>query len=134
MDSKRKPKFKKSSLGLFGLIIICIGIVLIGKDYFLDKKQMTFIKMNVKLFESETPKVATAEEYDYPITPTTSSENIYDGKAGVNLGFIDRLVLGLKEGNLRLAFSRNNTADTKIINNRNRYGSNQNKNRRCGGD
>ena len=68
-----------------------------------------------------TIKVNTSfgKEYDYPITPTTSSENIYDGKAGVNLGFIDRLVLGLKEGNLRLAFSRNNTADTKIINNRN---------------
>lgn len=68
-----------------------------------------------------TIKVNTSfgKEYDYPITATTSSENVYDGKAGVTVGFIDRLVLGIKEGNLRLALSRNNTADTKIINNRN---------------
>ncbi|MCR5185754.1 MAG: UPF0182 family protein [Clostridia bacterium] len=68
-----------------------------------------------------TIKVNTSfgKEYDYPITATTSSENVYDGEAGVTVGFIDRLVLGIKEGNPRLALSRNNTADTKIINNRN---------------
>ncbi|MBQ9318187.1 MAG: sortase [Bacilli bacterium] len=64
MAYRRKKQIKKSSLGLFGLIIICFGIVLISKDYFLDKKEMAFIKMNVKLFESETPIVANADDYN----------------------------------------------------------------------
>ena len=70
---------------------------------------------------NSTIKVNTSfgKEYDYPITPTINSENTYDGNAGLQLGFIDRLVVGIAEGNLRLAFSRDNTEDTRIINKRN---------------
>lgn len=59
------------------------------------------------------------KEYDYPLTPTTNSENTYDGEAGLHLGLLDRVVLGISEGNFRLALSSDNTEDTKIINNRN---------------
>lgn len=59
------------------------------------------------------------EEYDYPLTSTTNSYNTYEGKAGLNLNFIDRLILGIKEGNLKLAFSGNTTGDSSIITNRN---------------
>lgn len=59
------------------------------------------------------------KEYDYPITATTNEENVYDGKSGLSLGFIDRLVLGISQKNLKLAFSSNITEDTKIITNRN---------------
>ena len=58
-------------------------------------------------------------EYDYPISATKAEENVYDGQAGLKLGFIDRFVLGVSEGNLRLAFSKDNTEDTKVINYRN---------------
>lgn len=59
------------------------------------------------------------KEYDYPITGTKYEENVYDGKAGLNLNFWDRLVLGFANKNLKLAFSSNITDDTKIITNRN---------------
>lgn len=58
-------------------------------------------------------------EYDFPLTSTTNSYNTYDGKAGINLNFLDRLVLGVKEGNIKLAFSRNITEDSNIIIKRN---------------
>lgn len=59
------------------------------------------------------------KEYDYPITASTYNENVYDGKAGINLGFLDRLVLGISEKNYRLAFSSYITDDTKVISKRN---------------
>lgn len=59
------------------------------------------------------------KEYDYPITATTNEENVYSGKAGLSLNFWDRLVLGISDKNLKLAFSSNITDDTKIITNRN---------------
>ena len=59
------------------------------------------------------------KEYDYPITASTYEENVYDGKAGIKLGFLDRLVLGISEKNYKLAFSSNITEDTRIISKRN---------------
>ena len=58
-------------------------------------------------------------EYDYPISSTKSSYNTYKGEAGVTLGFFDRLVLGIKEGNIKLAFSKNISNDSNIIIKRN---------------
>ena len=58
-------------------------------------------------------------EYDYPLTSTTNSYNTYTGKAGLTLNFIDRLILGIKEGNLKLAFSEDTTENSSIITNRN---------------
>ena len=59
------------------------------------------------------------KEYDYPITPTTYEENVYNGEAGLNLNFLDRLVLAINEKNLKLAFSSDINENTKIITNRN---------------
>ena len=59
------------------------------------------------------------EEFDYPLTSTTSSTNVYNGLAGLKLNFIDRFVLGVKERNLGIAFSGNTTKDSKIITTRN---------------
>lgn len=58
-------------------------------------------------------------EYDYPLTSTTNSYNTYNGKAGLTLNFLDRLILGIKEGNLKLAFSEGTTGDSSIITSRN---------------
>lgn len=61
-------------------------------------------------------------EFDYPITESTKAENAtnnYDGEAGLNLNFLDRFVLGVKEKDLKLAFSGNVDKDSKILINRN---------------
>lgn len=61
-------------------------------------------------------------EFDYPITNSKTAENAsntYDGEAGLKLNFLDRLILAIKEGNLKLAFSTNITKDSKILTNRN---------------
>lgn len=59
------------------------------------------------------------EEFDYPTSSTTNAENVYDGDAGLNLNFVDRFILGVKEGDLNLAFSANINNDSKILINRN---------------
>ena len=58
-------------------------------------------------------------EFDYPISTTENAENVYDGDAGLSLSFIDRFILGIKEGDLNLAFSANVNSDSKILTNRN---------------
>lgn len=72
--------------------------------------------------ETNDPIITNAknkEEYDYPLTSTTSSTNEYNGKAGLKLNFLDRMILGIKEGNLGIAFSGNVTKDSKVITTRN---------------
>ena len=59
------------------------------------------------------------KEYDYPITATKNEEYVYEGNAGLKLGFVDRLILALDQKNYKLAFSSNITDDTKIMSNRN---------------
>lgn len=59
------------------------------------------------------------KEYDY--TDNEGNENVYTymGKAGLDLSFGDRLVLALKEGDLKLALSTTVTNESKILINRN---------------
>ena len=59
------------------------------------------------------------KEFDYPASSTTNAENVYDGEAGLSLNFIDRFILGIKEGDLNLAFSANVNSNSKILTNRN---------------
>ena len=62
------------------------------------------------------------KEFDYPMLDSslaTNAENNYTGKAGLSLKFIDRLILAIKEGNAKLAFSSNITQNSKILTNRN---------------
>lgn len=62
------------------------------------------------------------KEFDYPVLDSSSAENEenqYNGKSGLNLGFIDRIIISIKEGDLKLAFSGNVTKESKILINRN---------------
>lgn len=62
------------------------------------------------------------KEFDYPILDSSSAdnaENTYTGEAGLKLNFIDRIILAIKEGDLKLAFSGNITSTSKILTNRN---------------
>ena len=58
-------------------------------------------------------------EFDYPKSETETAQNTYDGEAGLKTSFIDRLILGIKEKNLNIAFSSSVTNDSKILMNRN---------------
>ena len=83
---------------------------------------MAFIKMNVKLFESETPKVATAEEYDYPVDepqvddPGQTSEQPKQNEVQINYNYIG--ILEIPKVNLKQGFldinSRYNNVDYNI--------------------
>ncbi len=62
------------------------------------------------------------KEFDYPKLDSSSAENaenVYDGEAGLKLNFLDRIILAIKEGDLKLAFSGNVTDESKILTNRN---------------
>ncbi len=63
---------------------------------------------------------STKSEFDYlDSTTNLDVEYTYKGNAGLNLNFFDRLILGIKEGDLKLAFSGSITSQSKILTNRN---------------
>lgn len=59
------------------------------------------------------------KEYDYTDDNGLEHTTTYNGNAGLKLKFIDRLVLGIKTGDLKLAFSSEITNNSKILINRN---------------
>ncbi len=59
------------------------------------------------------------KEYDYTDENGLEYTSSYNGNAGLQLNFIDRLILGIRKGNLKLAFSAEVTQDSKILINRN---------------
>ena len=59
------------------------------------------------------------EEYDYTDSRGNEYTTSYNGESGISLGFWDRLILGIKTGNIQLAFSDNITNESKILLNRN---------------
>ena len=58
------------------------------------------------------------EEYDYPLTTTTNATNSYNGNAGLKLNFWDRFILGLKFGNVNIAFGIDMNENSKVLMNR----------------
>ena len=58
------------------------------------------------------------QEYDYTDEVGTDYTSTYEGEAGLQLNFLDRLILGITKGDLNLAFSSEITDDSKILLNR----------------
>ncbi len=58
-------------------------------------------------------------EFDYPTTTSQNAEYTYNGKAGLNLNFLDKMILAIKEKDINLAFASNMNKDSKILINRN---------------
>ena len=58
------------------------------------------------------------KEFDYA-DDEKEYETTYNGDAGLSLGFIDRLILGIKERDINLAFSSSITKESKLLINRN---------------
>lgn len=59
------------------------------------------------------------QEYDYTGEDGKEYTSTYSGSAGLQLNFADRLILGTKMGDLKLALSTEVTKDSKILINRN---------------
>ncbi|MBR3133287.1 MAG: UPF0182 family protein [Clostridia bacterium] len=59
------------------------------------------------------------KEFDYPISSKSYEEYEYKGKAGINAGLLDRLVLAIHNGDHKLVTSFSVTDNSKIIMNRN---------------
>ena len=68
--------------------------------------------------ETIATNVKNKQEYDYTDENGTDHTSTYQGKAGLQLGFLDRLILGITKGDLNLAFSSEMTSDSKILINR----------------
>ena len=114
MGLKSKKKIKKSSLGLFGLSIIFIGIALLSYDFILSKKEMAFTRMNIKLFESETPIEANPETPEEIKNDDIEPEEI-ENKATTNnsfsynyIGILEIPKINLKKGFLDIDSRYNN--------------------------
>ena len=55
-------------------------------------------------------------EFDYP---DSNNDYNYNGEAGLSLNFLDRLILGMKKKNVKIALSNNVNQNSKILINRN---------------
>jgi len=71
----------------------------------------------------ETNEIAVTNnnktEYDYPTSTSTNATNSYEGEGGITLNFIDRLILGIANKDVKLALSSNVNKNSKILINRN---------------
>lgn len=91
----------------------------------IDQKEKVVEITNPRIYfgmeESDTiiTNTQNGAEYDYPITTNTNAEYTYSGEAGIQLGFLDRLILGISKQNINIPFASNMTDESKILINRN---------------
>lgn len=89
-----------------------------GKDNKLNisEPRMYF---GLESYDMIATNVEGKKEYDYTDENGNEITTNYTGNAGLNLGFFDRLVIGIAKGNLNIAFSGDVKDSSKIIINRN---------------
>lgn len=91
---------------------------IVGKD---NKIEISQPRIYFGLETNDTIATGTTNKAEYDYTDESGKEHTYsyDGKAGLKLGFWDRLILGIRKGDLNLAFSGSISNDSKILINRN---------------
>ena len=89
-----------------------------GKDDKLGTKAQD-IYFGLETDDTIATNAKSKKEYDYTDEDGLEHTSTYNGEAGLQLNFIDRLILGIKTGDLKLAFSSQVTDDSKILINRN---------------
>ena len=103
------------------------NISYLQKDFEASTNDIVSIKEPRIYFGLETKDTVVTnsknkKEFDYPIINSTkaeNAENTYNGQAGLKLNFIDRLILAIKENDLKLVFSGSVNSQSKILINRN---------------
>ena len=88
-----------------------------GSDQVIDVTEPR-IYFGLETDETIATNAKNKQEYDYTDKNGNDIVSTYEGKAGLNLNFLDRLVLGISKGDLNLAFSSEMTNDSKILINR----------------
>lgn len=58
----KKVKLKNSTILLFGVTLVFVGIITGFLEYFKEKKDNAFSKMNILLYESEIPKEVKSDD------------------------------------------------------------------------
>ena len=89
-----------------------------GKDDKLGTKTQD-IYFGLETNNAIATNVKNKKEYDYTDEYGLEHTSTYNGNAGLQLGFLDRLILGIRTGDLNLAFSTEINKDSKILINRN---------------
>lgn len=99
------------------------GITYIQKDVSGKDEQLGTTSQDIYFGLETNDTIATntknKKEYDFTDEDGLEHTSTYGGSAGLQLNFIDRLILGIKTGDLKLAFSSEITEDSKILINRN---------------
>lgn len=89
-----------------------------GKDEQLGATQQK-IYFGLETNDTIATNAKNKQEYDYTDEEGLEHTSTYNGEAGLQLNFVDRLILGIRTGDLKLAFSTEVTQDSKILINRN---------------
>ena len=94
----------------------------IQKDIAGADEQINITKPQIYFGTETTETIAintkNKQEYDYTDENGTDYTSQYNGQAGLKLGFLDRLILGISKGDINLAFSTQITGESKILINR----------------
>ena len=88
-----------------------------GKDEILKTTEPR-IYFGTETKETIATNTKNKQEYDYTDEDGEDHTSTYNGIAGLQLSFIDRLILGITKGDINLAFSAEITEDSKILINR----------------
>lgn len=89
-----------------------------GKDDKIGTKAQD-IYFGLETDDTIATNAKSKKEYDYTDEDGLEHTSTYNGEAGLQLNFIDRLILGIKTGDLKLALSSQVTDDSRILINRN---------------
>ena len=89
-----------------------------GSDEVINIKEPR-IYFGLETNETIATNTKNKQEFDYTDKNGVDQVSTYQGQAGLNLNFLDRVVLGISKGDLNLAFSSEITDDSKILINRN---------------
>lgn len=99
------------------------NLVYIQKDFNEENQSLPIAEPRIYFGLETNSTIVTnstnKKEFDYPINSTQSAEYDYNGQAGLQLNFLDRLILSIKEKDVKLALSNNVSKDSKILINRN---------------
>jgi uncharacterized membrane protein (UPF0182 family) len=90
---------------------------IVGKDEKINISEPR-IYFGLETKETIASNTKNKNEYDYTDENGTDQVYSYNGQAGLQLGFLDRLILGIKKGDINLAFSGEITNESKILINR----------------
>lgn len=116
--------------GNYGVVIDANKVDSKGELKYLDRTFENQVFQETKIvepriyygLETNAPVMVNTKaggEYDYSITSSKIAESVYNGSGGLNLKFLDRLVLGIKTSSPNIIVNSKIQEETKILFNRN---------------